>query len=116
MSLLPKTMSPFPELFITSSVWRISGYMVPGNMSLYVSLRGGNGRVTGFSRGTLQGTPVSGYGEKLRWGKRNPQDFIASLPPDNDETNGSSREAVFGIIFLENGLEAGETALQDLKK
>ena len=43
MSLLQKTMSLFPELFISSSVWRISGWYVPGNMSLYASLPGGMG-------------------------------------------------------------------------
>jgi 23S rRNA maturation mini-RNase III len=42
--------------------------------------------------------------------------FIANAPPENNETKGSSMEAVFGIIFLENGVEAVETALQNLKK
>ena len=42
--------------------------------------------------------------------------IIANLPPENDETKGSSMEAVFGIIFLEGGLDAVETALQNLKK
>ena len=34
VSLLQKTMSLFPEVFISSPVWRISEYIVPGNMSL----------------------------------------------------------------------------------
>ena len=41
---------------------------------------------------------------------------IANATPENNETKGSSMEAVFGIIFLESGLEAVETALRNLKK
>jgi 23S rRNA maturation mini-RNase III len=41
---------------------------------------------------------------------------IINLSPENDKTKGASMEAVFGIIFLEGGLDAVETALQNLKK
>ena len=47
--------------------------------------------------------------------KLNDSPVIAGLPPENDATKGSSMEAVFGIIFLEGGLEAVESALQNLK-
>jgi len=40
--------------------------------------------------------------------------IIANLPPENDETKGSSLEAVFGIIFLEGGLGAVENGLKNL--
>jgi 23S rRNA maturation mini-RNase III len=37
-------------------------------------------------------------------------------PDENDETKGSSMEAVFGIIYLEGGLEAVETSFINLRK
>jgi hypothetical protein len=42
--------------------------------------------------------------------------IILNPPPENGETKGSSMEAVSGIIFLESGLDAGETAFRNLKK
>ena len=38
------------------------------------------------------------------------EEGIPNLPPENDKTKGSSMKAVFGIIFLESGLDAVETA------
>ena len=61
----------------------------------------------------VENEPLSRFWDSL---KLNDSPVIANLPPENDETKGSSMEAVFGIIFLEGGLEAVETALQNLKK
>jgi len=57
--------------------------------------------------------PLSRFWDSL---KLNDPQAVASLLPENDTTKGSSMEAVFGIIFLESGLDAVETALQNLKK
>lgn len=57
--------------------------------------------------------PLSQFWDSL---EINDSPIIANLPPENEKTKGSSMEAVFGIIFLESGLDAVETALQNLKK
>lgn len=57
--------------------------------------------------------PLSRFWDSLQF---NDSPIIAGLLPENDETRGSSIEAVFGIIFLESGLEPVGTALQNLKK
>lgn len=57
--------------------------------------------------------PLSRFWDSL---KLSDPPVIASLLPENDTTKGSSMEAVFGIIFLESGLDAVETALQNLGK
>jgi dsRNA-specific ribonuclease len=57
--------------------------------------------------------PLSRFWDSFRF---NDPPVIASLLPENDTTRGSSMEAVFGIIFLESGLDAVETALQNLKR
>jgi hypothetical protein len=61
----------------------------------------------------VENEPLSRFWDSL---KINDSPIIANLPPENDETKGTSMEAVFGIIFLEGGLNAVETALQNLKK
>ena len=61
----------------------------------------------------VENEPLSRFWDSLQL---NDSPIIANLPPENDETKGSSMEAVFGIIFLESGLEAVETSLQNLKK
>jgi 23S rRNA maturation mini-RNase III len=61
----------------------------------------------------VENQPLSRFWDSLQL---NDSPVIANLPQENDETKGSSMEAVFGIIFLENGLDAVETALQNLKK
>jgi len=61
----------------------------------------------------VENEPLSRFWDSL---KMNDSPIIANLPPENDETKGSSMEAVFGIIFLEGGLGAVETSLQNLKK
>jgi len=61
----------------------------------------------------VQNEPLSRFWDSL---KLNDSPNIANLLPENDKTKGSSMEAVFGIIFLEGGLGAVETSLQNLKK
>lgn len=61
----------------------------------------------------VENEPLSRFWDSL---ELNDSPVIANLPPENDETKGSSMEAVFGIIFLEGGLEAVKTALENLKK
>ena len=61
----------------------------------------------------VENEPLSRFWDSL---KINDSPIITNLPPENDETKGTSMEAVFGIIFLEGGLSAVETALQNLKK
>jgi len=61
----------------------------------------------------VENEPLSRFWDSL---KLDDTPIIANLPPENDETKGSSMEAVFGIIFLEGGLDAVEPALQNLKK
>jgi dsRNA-specific ribonuclease len=61
----------------------------------------------------VENEPLSRFWDSLQF---EDSPIIANLPPENDETKGSSMEAVFGIIFLEGGLDAVETALQNLKK
>jgi len=61
----------------------------------------------------VENEPLSRFWDSL---KINDSPIITNLPPENDETKGTSMEAVFGIIFLEGGLGAVETALQNLKK
>jgi hypothetical protein len=41
--------------------------------------------------------------------------ILVENPYENPDTKGSYMEAVFGIIYLESGLEAVETAIQNLK-
>jgi 23S rRNA maturation mini-RNase III len=61
----------------------------------------------------VENEPLSRFWDSL---KINDSPIITNLPLENDETKGTSMEAVFGIIFLEGGLSAVETALQNLKK
>ena len=61
----------------------------------------------------VENEPLSRFWDSL---ELNDSPVIANLPPENDETKGSSMESVFGIIFLEGGLEAVKTALENLKK
>jgi 23S rRNA maturation mini-RNase III len=61
----------------------------------------------------VENEPLSRFWDSL---KLNDLPIIENLPPENDETKGTSMESVFGIIFLEGGLGAVETALQNLKK
>jgi len=61
----------------------------------------------------VENEPLSRFWDSL---ELNDPPIIPNLPPENGETKGSSMEAVFGIIFLEGGLDAVETALQNLKK
>jgi 23S rRNA maturation mini-RNase III len=61
----------------------------------------------------VENAPLSRFWDSLKF---NDSPIIPHLPPENDKTKGSSMEAVFGIIFLESGLDAVETALQNLKK
>jgi len=60
----------------------------------------------------VENEPLSRFWDSLTI---NDSPIIANLPPENDETKGTSMESVFGIIFLEGGLGAVETALQNLK-
>ena len=61
----------------------------------------------------VENEPLSRFWDSL---KLNDLPIIANLPPENDETKGSSMEAVFGIIFLEGGLGAVENGLKNLIK
>ena len=61
----------------------------------------------------VQNEPLSRFWDSL---KLNDLPIIANLPPENDETKGSSMEVVFGIIFLEGGLGAVENGLKNLIK
>jgi hypothetical protein len=61
----------------------------------------------------VESQPLSRFWDVL---KLNDSPGAAGLPPENNATKGSSMETVFGIIFLEGGLEAVESALQNLKK
>ena len=61
----------------------------------------------------VENEPLSRFWDSL---ELNDPPIIPNLPPENCETKGSSMESVFGIIFLEGGLDAVETALQNLKK
>lgn len=61
----------------------------------------------------VENEPLSRFWDSL---KLNDPPVIASLPPESNTTKGSSMEAVFGIIFLESGLDAVETALRNLGK
>ena len=56
--------------------------------------------------------PLARFWDSLEF---NDPPVVPHLPPENDKTKGSSMEAVFGIIFLESGLDAVETALKNLK-
>jgi len=60
----------------------------------------------------VENEPLSRFWDSLQL---NDPPIIANLPPENDETKGSSMEAVFGIIFLESGLGAVEKALKNIK-
>jgi 23S rRNA maturation mini-RNase III len=61
----------------------------------------------------VEDAPLARFWDSL---ELNDSPVIPHLPPENDKTKGSSMEAVFGIIFLESGLDAVEMALQNLKK
>ncbi len=61
----------------------------------------------------VENEPLSRFWDSLQL---NDPPIITGLPPENNDTKGSSMEAVFGIIFLEGGLESVEKALRDLKK
>ena len=61
----------------------------------------------------VEDEPLARFWDSL---ELNDSPIITRLPPENDTTKGSSMEAIFGIIFLESGLDAVETALKNLKK
>jgi len=60
----------------------------------------------------VENEPLSRFWDSL---ELNDPPIIPNLPPENCETKGSSMEAVFGIIFLEGGLDAVETGFRNLK-
>jgi len=61
----------------------------------------------------VEDEPLARFWDSL---ELNDPPVIAHLPPENDAMKGASMEAVFGIIFLESGMDAVETALKNLKK
>jgi 23S rRNA maturation mini-RNase III len=61
----------------------------------------------------VEDEPLARFWDSL---ELNDSPVIPNLPPENDTKKGSSMEAVFGIIFLESGLDAVEEALKNLKK
>jgi hypothetical protein len=61
----------------------------------------------------VENEPLSRFWDSLQL---NDSPIIANLPSENDKTKGSSMEAVFGIIFLEGGVDAVETGLHNLKR
>lgn len=61
----------------------------------------------------VEDEPLARFWDSL---ELNNSPIIPNLPPENNKTKGSSMESVFGIIYLEGGLDAVETAFQNLKK
>lgn len=60
----------------------------------------------------IENIPLSHFWDFL---KLYDEKTLKQPPNENDENKGSSMEAVFGIIYLESGLEAVEEAIRNLK-
>jgi len=61
----------------------------------------------------VENIPLSRYWESMQLYDNST--IFVEHPNENPDTKGSYMEAVFGIIYLESGLEAVESAIQNLK-